>query len=226
MKKHIPNFITLLNLFSGCVAVCFAFKGQMGWAFAMILLAAVFDFCDGYAARLFKAYSEIGKQLDSLADMISFGFAPAVMVFYTLQQSNLPYFLHFTAFLLAVFSALRLAKFNIDDRQTTSFIGMPTPANAIFWAGAISSFSDICTSYAWFTVILILLFSFLMISEIPFFSFKAVNFKKGIKNNAAFLTLIIGSCILAAISLLNAASLIIIWYIVVSLIFSKKNVLC
>jgi len=135
IKKHIPNSITCLNLFSGCVAVFLAFKGNYEGAIIAILLAAVFDFFDGFAARLLKAYSPMGKELDSLADMVSFGVAPGAIVFSLLSETNVCEWLPFLAFLIPVFSGLRLAKFNIDERQTTSFIGLPTPANAIFWAG-------------------------------------------------------------------------------------------
>src|ERR1035437_963744 len=166
MKKHIPNFITSLNLFSGCVAIAFAFAGyQYVWiAGIMIFVAAVFDFLDGFAARALKAYSEIGKQLDSLADMVSFGVAPSVIAMQLLNtsigkmDSHLPFsdlssiisgynasnnfatyspldfIITFSAFIIAVFSALRLAKFNIDTRQTESFIGLTTTANGMLFA--------------------------------------------------------------------------------------------
>ena len=123
MKKHIPNFITCLNLFSGCVAVYLAFNGHHEGAFIAIMLSAVFDFFDGFASRLLKAYSPMGKELDSLADMISFGLAPGAIVFSLLSTTGVGEYLPFVAFLIPIFSGLRLAKFNIDDRQTSSFIG-------------------------------------------------------------------------------------------------------
>lgn len=140
--KHIPNAITLINLFTGCIAVASAFSGDAYTAAWLILFCAFLDFLDGTAARVLKAGSELGKQLDSLADLISFGMAPATILFTYLRtspdaghyqqilSSHLPYF----AFLITVFSALRLARFNIDTRQTNSFIGLPTPANALFFA--------------------------------------------------------------------------------------------
>ena len=139
MKRHIPNTLTCLNLFSGCLAVVMAFDGQFTLAFAFILLSAVFDFFDGLAARALDAHSPIGKDLDSLADDVSFGVAPASMLFNLLQQMAVAQswggaraLLPYVAFLIAIFSALRLAKFNNDSRQTTSFIGLPVPANALY----------------------------------------------------------------------------------------------
>jgi len=139
LKKNLPNLITLLNLLMGCLAVVFVFKGELHIASYLIGLATVFDFLDGFFARIFKAYSEFGKQLDSLADMISFGFAPSVIMYVLIKDAVPETFvgvdvLPFFAFSVALFSALRLAKFNIDERQSDSFIGIPTPANAILIA--------------------------------------------------------------------------------------------
>ena len=141
MKKHIPNTITSLNLFSGSIAIVMAFEGAYIWVVFWVIIAAIFDFFDGMAARLLNAYSDIGKELDSLADVVSFGVAPAVAVF-TLLRNDIIYheslifiqpYIPYLAFVIPIFSALRLAKFNIDERQTSSFIGLPTPANALFW---------------------------------------------------------------------------------------------
>ena len=142
MRRHIPNTITCCNLLSGCVAAMFAFEGMYPIAFAFIIAGAVFDFFDGLTARALKVSSPIGKELDSLADVITFGFAPGAMVYSWLDECvdsqlsslgcQLTSILPFTAFLLVAFSALRLAKFNVDERQTSSFIGLPTPANALF----------------------------------------------------------------------------------------------
>ena len=139
MKKHIPNTITCCNLISGCIATYFAFQANFQLAFTFIIIGAVFDFFDGFAARLLHVSSPVGKELDSLADDITFGFAPAAIVF-TMLRTLLsacgdgaavcpvtPY-VPYVAFVIAAFSALRLAKFNLDERQTTSFIGLPTPA--------------------------------------------------------------------------------------------------
>ena len=211
MKKHIPNFITCLNLFSGCVASFLAFKGNYEGAFIAILLAAVFDFMDGFAARLLKAYSAMGKELDSLADMISFGLAPGAIVFSFLTDTGTNEWLPFVGFLIPVFSGLRLAKFNIDDRQSSSFLGLPVPANAIFWAGLVYSFSPFLMNNVWFLFILIALFCFFLVSEIPMFSlkFKNISWKEN-QNQYLFL---IGCGVILAIFQLSAFALIISWYI-------------
>lgn len=196
MKKHIPNALTSLNLFSGCIASVIALQGELSllpWALFWIIVAALFDFSDGFAARLLKAYSPMGKELDSLADCVSFGFAPSAVVFRVLQEkvhlisSNelVIEYLPYIAFLLAIFSALRLAKFNIDERQSESFIGLNTPANAMFWvsfcAGLVSRelAGELYISSGMIYTILvgIFVFSFLMVSEIPMFSLKIKSLK-------------------------------------------------
>jgi len=216
MKKHIPNFITSLNLFSGCVAVFLAFNGNYQGAFIAILIAAVFDFLDGFAARMLKAYSPMGKELDSLADVISFGMAPGAIVFSLLNETGINELLPYLAFLIPVFSGLRLARFNIDERQTSSFIGLPTPANAIFWAGLAFSFSDFLVTNLLILVVFTLLFSYLLVAEIPMFSlkFKSLAWKD---NQIQFLFLI-GCAIILAIFQLNAFALLIGWYILLSVI--------
>jgi CDP-diacylglycerol--serine O-phosphatidyltransferase len=215
-KKHIPNFITSLNLFTGCIAVYLAFKGIYQGAFIAILLAAVFDFFDGFAARLLKAYSPMGKELDSLADMVSFGLAPGAIVFSLLNQTNTNEFLPFLAFLIPVFSGLRLAKFNIDERQTTSFIGMPTPANAIFWGGMAFSFTSFLVLNVWVLIIMTLLFSYLLVAEIPMFALKIKDVAW--KNNQVQYRFLIGCLILLAVFQFNAFGPIIGWYILLSVI--------
>ena len=135
IKKHIPNFITTLNLFSGCFAIYYGFQANYEMVMAFILIAAVFDFMDGLAARILKAYSAMGKELDSLADVVSFGVAPGVLVFSLINESVLPDWMAFVGVIVPVFSALRVAKFNIVARMTSAFIVMPTAAKALFWAG-------------------------------------------------------------------------------------------
>src|ERR1700712_3527008 len=138
VKKHLPNAITCCNLFSGCVGIVFAFQGQLFAAAYAIFLSAIFDFFDGLASRVLQSFSGIGKDLDSLADMVSFGFLPSAIMYELFMQSpqisQVSPYLNFIAFLISVFSALRLAKFNNDTRQADSFIGLPTPANAILIA--------------------------------------------------------------------------------------------
>jgi len=143
--RHIPNFITCLNLFFGCIAVVFALRGWLLFAVAMIIVAAVFDFLDGLTARLLKAYSQIGKELDSLADLVSFGLAPAALMHYEYTRvlsSKISYgfdpvslsweLFSFFPFIIVVAAALRLAKFNVDTRQSEHFRGLPAPASALF----------------------------------------------------------------------------------------------
>lgn len=216
IKKHIPNFITCLNLFSGCVAVLLAFKGNYEGAFIAILASAVFDFFDGFAARLLKAYSPMGKELDSLADAISFGMAPGAIVFSLLSQTMICEWLPYIGFLIPVFSGLRLAKFNIDDRQTSSFIGLPVPANAIFWAGLVFSFAPFLLNNVWLLSILIGLFCYFLVSEIPMFSLKFKNLAWK-ENQLQYIFLIV--CIAFLIFLqLNAFAPIIAWYILLSIL--------
>ena len=183
MRKNIPNFITLANLFSGCIAIVMAFEGNFTAVAVWVTLAALFDFLDGVFARLLKAYSDIGKELDSLADVVSFGVAPAAALFVLLRDHTLlpsfteplQIYIPYLAFIIPLFSALRLAKFNIDERQTTSFRGLPTPANGLFWVSFSVAVSDIAgSSYIVFPAIFILvaLLSWLMVSEIPMFSLK------------------------------------------------------
>mgnify|MGYP000981582205 FL=1 len=141
MKKHIPNILTLLNLFSGCIAIIMAFKNDFEGVVIWVAIAALFDFFDGMAARILKAYSPLGKELDSLADVVSFGVAPAAALYILMNNyfllNGLPlivsHYAPYLAFLIPMFAAYRLAKFNIDERQTTSFFGLPTPANGLFW---------------------------------------------------------------------------------------------
>ncbi len=230
MKKHIPNLISCLNLFSGSIAVVLAFEGLFFYAFLWIMLAAVMDFLDGMAARLLNAYSPIGKELDSLADIISFGFAPGIMIFKILQINSeivnfgFP-FLPYIAFLIPIFSALRLAKFNIDERQTDSFIGLPTPANAMFWASGIAGtwkYSDGNELlYTTIIIISILIFSWLMISEIPMFSLKMkkIEWKE---NQLKFILPVIGTI---AIFFLGSAGIafVILLYILISLCKKDKT---
>ena len=192
--KHIPNSITCCNLLSGCISIVLSCSGRVELAGIMIFIAAVFDFFDGFAARLLKAYSPLGAQLDSLSDVVSFGVAPSFIMYHYLCQQPTANSLSdvtsglnivaFVAFLLAVFAELRLAKFNIDDRQTTSFIGLPTPAMGLFVASLpftlrnenLAFMGNLMTNI-YFLIAIVVLFSYLMVSEIPFFSLKIKNLK-------------------------------------------------
>ena len=195
MKKHIPNLITSMNAVSGTLAIFFAIYGHLSVAAYLILLAMVFDFFDGMTARLLNVKSEMGKELDSLADIVSFGVAPAVLAHFLMlkvlpgysmdcfaEWSVFEKIMVFTPVLIPAFSAYRLAKFNIDTRQTYSFIGMPTPANALFWVGLVLGSvyaSDLYNIFfAHFAVLGLSAFilSILLVSEIPMFSLKITGF--------------------------------------------------
>lgn len=180
ITRNIPNTITCVNLASGCMAIlCALNPGIMGsslpswqWACIFIGIAAVADFLDGFAARLLHAYSELGKELDSLCDLVSFGVAPAMIMFHTLSASDAAWW-RWAVILIPVLGALRLAKFNIDTRQTTSFIGLPIPANAIFWIG----YAFMASEAGWMlspAVVLpvIVVESWLMVSELRMYSLK------------------------------------------------------
>lgn len=219
--RNLPNTLTCCNLLSGCVAISFAFNGNIKTAFLFIILGAVFDFFDGLVARLLQVSSSLGKELDSLADIISFGVAPSMMVFYELKQLNCPSFLgsieHFMpylAFMIAAFSALRLAKFNIDERQTTTFIGLPTPANALFWGGLLLLQSNYKSTSAFYMMILILVFisSYLLVAEVPMFSLK-FNIKNWKENRLCIFFVAVSALILFILSL-PALAIIITWYII------------
>ncbi|MEF9932347.1 MAG: CDP-diacylglycerol--serine O-phosphatidyltransferase [Bacteroidales bacterium] len=178
--KHIPNAITSMNLLSGCFSVIFAINGDYKVALLFIIAAAIFDFCDGFAARLLRAYSPMGKELDSLADMVSFGVAPAMMLF-SFMQSTTVGLITFVPLFIAVFSGLRLAKFNIDTRQTENFIGLATPACALFCGSLMyaltvyACIADFLTEYFYIIPLLSIILSYLLTSEIPMFSFKFKN---------------------------------------------------
>lgn len=184
MKKHIPNIITCCNLICGCIAIYSAFHHSYQDAFFFILLGALFDFFDGKMARALGVSGKLGLELDSLADCVTFGVAPSAMIFTLFNHVAYPSFMGsefffrvmpFTAFLMAAFSAVRLAKFNLDERQHTEFIGMPTPANAIFWGALISSCEDWLTSprfNALFLFLFMILFCWLLVCEVPMFAFK------------------------------------------------------
>jgi CDP-diacylglycerol--serine O-phosphatidyltransferase len=233
ITRRIPNTVTCLNLFSGCVACVEAFEAKYEWAAVFIIAGAIFDFFDGMLARLLNVNSPNGKELDSLADDISFGLAPALIVFSLLKEVFYPSFLlelkdyiPYLAFLIAVFSAIRLAKFNIDKRQTGSFIGLPTPANALFWASIavsihhhLASSSTPCVLYL--LVALIFLFSWLLIAEIPMFSLKFENLSwKDNKINFIFLA---GCLPLFVILKTSGFAAVISWYILLSLLTKKEN---
>ncbi len=196
IKSNIPNFITLSNLLFGCFAIIYAIEGNVTTSLLFIVLAAVMDFFDGFFARILNAYSPLGKELDSLADLVSFGVAPSFLLYYQLIDMDFNY--PFIAFLICLASAYRLAKFNVDTRQSYNFIGLPTPGNALFIVSmvhfSLNSNITILSSSILLTIIPIL--SFLLISEIPMFSLKIKE--KNIKDNISKL-IIMGVLIIVSI---------------------------
>lgn len=215
MKKHIPNIITCCNLICGCIATGAAFHHHFYTTFLFILLGAGFDFFDGMTARALKVSGKMGVELDSLADVVTFGVAPSAMLFSLYSVVRYPEMLYnnfwftvmpFFGFLVAAFSALRLAKFNIDERQHTTFIGMPTPANAIFWAALISSSEDYLTSpmfNAPFLLAFEILFCWFLVCEIPMFALKFKNMSWA-DNKVKYIFLILCVVILAGTATVGA----------------------
>ena len=225
MKKHIPNTITCCNLISGCIATYFAFQSDYRLALLFIVLGAVFDFFDGMVARLLHVSSPIGKELDSLADDITFGFAPSAMIFSYLCtfHIHLP-FIPFLAFVMAAFSALRLAKFNLDERQALGFIGLPTPANALFWGALIVGLYQSAYSFEgleWVILAGVFVSSYLLIAEIPMFALKFKHW--GWKGNEVKYLFIL-SCVPILLFLgIFGLAVIIAWYVILSVATNKST---
>jgi CDP-diacylglycerol---serine O-phosphatidyltransferase len=235
MKKHIPNFITSLNLASGFIAVIFAFNGEIVTASWLIVAAMIFDFLDGLSARVLKAYSDIGKELDSLADIVSFGVAPAIIIYELLTDSSgsIPAFsdglviknlaITLIPVIMPVCAALRLAKFNIDTTQATSFKGLPTPANALAVISVIiagnysdSKIVDTFTGSSSALIIFTIFISLLMVTRIPLLSLKTSHLK--FKGNEGRYLLVASVIFVLAIFGMAGAALIVPLYIIVSLI--------
>lgn len=208
LTKYLPDTITCLNLLSGSVAVIFAFRDDFDAALGMIVLAAVFDFLDGLAARVFHAYSDIGKELDSLADTVSFGLAPSLILYNWLAgfTSGIHPYICYIPLLIAAFSALRLAKFNLDTRQSESFLGLPVPASALFaaslaaFAGHYEHIANTFLANNWAIPAVTLILCALLVSELPMFSMKLKSLKW--KDNAqrfTFLCIIIPAAVILLI---------------------------
>ena len=235
ITRHIPNTVTCCNLFCGCIASIMGFQAKYEMAILFIILGAVFDFFDGMLARLFHVSGPLGKELDSLADDITFGFAPSVIVYSLFKEVQYPdiltpftEYIPYTAFIIAVFSALRLGKFNIDTRQSTSFIGMPTPANALFWSALVLNARQwlLETPHTeWLIMGGVLLSCWWLLAEIPMLALKFKNY--GWKDNK----LRYGFILLSALILLwlgwTGFWLVIVAYALVSLVnnlFNRRNV--
>lgn len=228
IKKHIPNTITCCNLVSGCIATYWAFCGVWDMALLFIIVGAVFDFFDGMSARLLGVSSSIGKELDSLADDITFGFAPSAILFDFLKSGgeHLPCrYLPYVAFVMAAFSALRLAKFNLDDRQAMGFIGLPTPANALFWGALIVGAGEglAASPYGYYAVLVgILVSCYLLVAEIPMFALKFKHW--GWKDNEIKYIFLLTCIPLLAFLGISGLAAIIAWYIILSLT-TKQNLI-
>lgn len=231
VKKHIPNLLTLGNLFCGCLGIIEILQNKsIETACYLMVAALIFDFFDGFLARLLKVSSPIGKELDSLADMVTFGALPAfIMQHLMLNYANIELKYSYIAFLIALFSALRLANFNIDTRQADSFIGVPTPANSILIASigfivAVSpnSFLNNWVAEPVFLVFITLLLSYLLVAELPLFAFKFKHF--GLEGNQIRYGFILLSVVLLFILKVLAVPVIIFLYILISIVifFLKK----
>lgn len=229
--RNIPNSITCCNLISGCIATYNAFLGDIRMALLWIIVGAVFDFFDGMSARLLKVSSPIGKELDSLADDITFGFAPSAIIFYELSIMEYPSellmlkpYLPYFAFVMAAYSALRLAKFNLDERQSLGFIGLPTPANALFWGALFVGAQNFMESTAYMLPVVLLMICvscWLLIAEVPMF---ALKFKQwGWKGNEVKYIFLISCLPLLMIFAITAFSVIIAWYVVLSVVVNLRK---
>jgi CDP-diacylglycerol--serine O-phosphatidyltransferase len=234
IKKHIPNLITLINLFCGCIAVVFVSQGNYEMAFYMVGLGIFFDFFDGFFARLFKVSSPLGLQLDSLADMVTSGVVPGYVMFSMFTNSahelGTSPAIPFLGFIVTLGSCYRLANFNIDTRQTDSFIGLPTPANALFILSLplVLKFSDslilleVLTNQ-WVLLAITLCSAYILNAEIPLFSLKIKKFN--LKDNALQIGFLLTSLLLLVLLQYLAIPVIIIFYVLLSVannIFSKK----
>lgn len=234
MKKHIPNIITSFNLLSGITAIIFTFRGELTIAASFMALGAFFDFFDGMAARALNVKSEMGKQMDSLADIVSFGVVPGFIMYQLLLTSpNLPQWsvlgfniAPYLAFIIPVLSAFRLAKFNIDTRQTDSFIGVPTPANALligslpFIINGVFSIQILQIHHYYLLVVLSFVMAFLLVAELPLFALKFKGFSW--RGNQLRFSFILLSILLLILLKVTAIPFIILIYIILSLIFRKK----
>lgn len=235
MKKHIPNTITLINVFAGCIAIVATIQGKLNYVPYLLIICFAADYLDGLAARALNAKSELGKQLDSLADMISFGTLPAIIIYILMKQalydntvSDTFFGLELVAFLIAMLAALRLGKFNIDTRQTDSFIGLPTPATTLFVLGIllINQHSEIeilvnLSNNYYFLAAITIALSILMIVELPLLSLKMSSLS--LSKYKWQWTLAIGSILFLIIFKINSLPMIIGYYLLISIAHNQKS---
>ncbi|MBR9920373.1 MAG: CDP-diacylglycerol--serine O-phosphatidyltransferase [Bacteroidetes bacterium] len=223
--QHLPNSITLLNALAGCCASICLYEGAWIWAIGCIAISGFADFADGLVARALRVSSPVGKELDSMADMVSFGFVPGLIAYCLLNEALPPSegpinWLALPGFLLTLFAALRLAKFNLDERQTQDFIGLPTPSCTLFFTGLLAVFvtnkfglGEVIT-IPWILYLFILLFSLLMVAELPMFSFKFKQWSW--KGNEMRYTFALATIILLILLREAAFSIIILFYILLA----------
>ena len=230
IKKHIPNIITLLNLFSGCIAVVFAANKDFEMAFLFVSIGIFLDFFDGFFARLFKVSGQLGLQLDSLADMVTSGLVPGLVMFQMLSaaedMADLPMFFPYLGFIITLGSCYRLANFNIDTRQTDSFIGLPTPANALFILSLplVLKYSESIIILEilinpWVLLAVTLFSAYILNAEIPLFSLKVKNFT--FKKNAIQIVFLLVSVLLLVFFQFAGIPLLILFYVLLSVINNK-----
>lgn len=231
LKRNIPNLLTCCNLVSGCIATTYALYTDIQLALVWMVVGAVFDFFDGMSARLLHVSSPIGKELDSLADDITFGFAPSAIIFTELFLLDYPSFLSpvqalipFFAFVMAAFSALRLAKFNLDERQSMGFIGLPTPANALFWGAFLVGGGSWLESQPWgFAMVLgmVCLSCWLLVAEIPMFALKFKHW--GWRGNEVRYIFLFSCLPLLLLCGITGLSLVIAWYVALSVFLNCRR---
>lgn len=227
--KNIPNFITALNLGAGCMAIIAAsngireFWGLHGfqWAFLFMAMGALADFLDGFAARALKAYSELGKELDSLCDLVTFGVAPALTLFFLMKDIAVDPWLCWTTLLIPICAAFRLARFNLDTRQTVNFIGLPVPANAIFWIGYASlMWQGVQFLSVWYVFLCFLVVEcWLMNSNIPMYSLKIKSL--AIKENFPRYLLVIAAGVFCFTLGVSGLFWLIVFYVFCGIAFKK-----
>lgn len=217
LKRHIPNFLTCCSLACGCVALVQISVGNLALVPPLVWLAAFFDFADGFAARMLKTSSAMGKELDSISDMVSFGVVPGFLLFSLIMGTTDNLWLPYFGFLITIFSALRLAKFNIDTRQTDKFIGLPTPANALFITGLLYIIDEIpAVQNGLYLIAIAILFSYLLIAELPLIALKFKNFS--LQDNSFRYLLVLVSVLALLVFGLVAISPIMILYIMLSVV--------
>lgn len=234
MKRHLPNLITLLNLACGTVAIVLALEGQWQWAVYLILAAAVFDFLDGFVARMLNAYTDVGKQLDSLADLVSFGVLPAVFIYILFKNlfqnqaadaggffDHMQWIVLLSVLLVPVFSAIRLARFNSEKDEGVFFYGLPTPAHALFWTGIFWQMMQSGSLFGtplnlFFMWAIMLIMAFHMILPVPMYSLKFEHFR--LRGNLIRYLLLILAILILVFTGWGGLSLVILVYILLSLL--------